>query len=50
MDALDSLEKNLEEEFSNIQKEEQKLVGELNETYGAGTLNPETGVFTPKPE
>jgi phosphomevalonate kinase len=50
MDALDSLEKNLEEEFSNIQKEEQKLVGELNETYGAGTLNPETGVFTPKPK
>ena len=43
MDALDSLEK-------NIQKEEQKLVGELNETYGAGTLNPETGVFTPKPK
>ena len=50
VDALDKLEKDLEEEFSNVQKEEQELVAELNNTYGAGTLNPETGVFTPKSE
>jgi len=37
----------LETEYSNLVAEEQKLVGELNEKYGAGNLDPATGVFTP---
>ena len=38
----------LETEFTNTQEEEKALVVELNEKYGAGALNPETGVFTPE--
>jgi len=37
----------LETEYSNLVAEEQTLVGELNEKYGAGNLDPATGVFTP---
>jgi len=37
----------LETEYSNLVSTEQKLVGELNEKYGAGNLDPATGVFTP---
>jgi predicted nuclease with TOPRIM domain len=37
----------LETEYSNLVSTEQTLVGELNEKYGAGNLDPATGVFTP---
>jgi len=37
----------LETEYVQIQSQETELVSELNEKYGAGNLNPETGVFTP---
>jgi len=37
----------LETEYSNLVSTEQKLVSELNEKYGAGNLDPATGVFTP---
>ena len=35
--------------FKDIQDNERKLVEELNEKYGPGQLDPQTGVFTPAP-
>ena len=46
----DSLEKEhdiLTESFSKIQQDEKKFLDTITEKYGRGTLNPETGVFTP---
>ena len=37
----------LHEELDNLRKEEQKILNEITEKYGPGSLNPETGVFTP---
>ena len=37
----------LRTKFVEIQQSEQDLVKGLNEKYGDGTLNPETGEFTP---
>ena len=33
--------------LKNIQQEEQKFLEGITEKYGQGTLNPDTGVFTP---
>jgi hypothetical protein len=35
----------LEDRYNNLQKDETKLVQSLNEKYGAGTLNIESGEF-----
>ena len=46
-DELDSLQE-LRTNYANIELSLGKLVvQELNEKYGAGNLDPETGVFTP---
>ena len=37
----------VEQEYLNVQQEEQDLVKTLNEKYGPGQLDPQTGVFTP---
>jgi len=37
----------IETQLAELQKQEQILVNTLNEKYGAGNLNPDTGVFTP---
>ena len=37
----------LEAQYVEIQKTESSLVNSLNEKYGPGNLDPETGVFTP---
>jgi hypothetical protein len=39
----------LESDWSANQDKERELVKELNEKYGPGSLDPETGVFTPTP-
>ncbi len=44
---LDEQEVDLEEALKSIQSEEKKFLDSVNEKYGRGTLNPETGVFTP---
>lgn len=49
MEALETREVELEEEYSGVQKTEQKLVEDLNEKYGPGSLDPASGVFTPQP-
>ena len=44
---LDEQEVELEESLKSIQTEESKFLDEITEKYGQGSLNPETGVFTP---
>ena len=38
---------NLVNNLTKIQEDEQKFLDSITEKYGQGTLNPETGVFTP---
>ena len=47
LDNLSEEKLRLETEYSNLVSTEQTLVGELNEKYGPGNLDPTTGVFTP---
>jgi len=40
-------EESLMSALDDLTKEEQDLAKDLNDKYGPGSLNPETGVFTP---
>jgi len=44
---LDEQEVELEDALNQIQSEEKKFLDGITKKYGQGTLNPETGVFTP---
>ena len=44
---LDNQEVELEDALKSIQDEEKKFLDGITDKYGQGTLNPETGVFTP---
>lgn len=46
-DSLNLREEDLSKQYEVVQSRERKIVQDLNEKYGAGNLNPETGVFTP---
>ena len=46
-DALEARKTEVEQEYEAVQQQERDLVAQLNEKYGPGSLNPETGVFTP---
>ena len=46
-DSLEEAEVQLEEDYKGVQETERNIVQQLNEKYGPGSLNPETGVFTP---
>ncbi len=51
LDATQKASVNLKDKFSEVQDSEQKLIEELNEKYGDGSLDLESGTFTPnKPE
>ena len=45
----DETEDNLEKAWDENRQTESDLVKSLNEKYGAGTLNPTTGEFIPRP-
>ena len=47
METLDIRQDELETEYTAVQQEERDLVQGLNEKYGPGQLDPQTGVFTP---
>ena len=47
IDDLDKRESDLQTKYVKIQQQEQDLVKKLNEKYGPGQLDPESGVFTP---
>ena len=44
---LDNEKIKIETEYVEIQKEESQIVNSLNEKYGPGNLDPNSGVFTP---
>jgi hypothetical protein len=44
---LDEQEIELEDSYKKIQSEEQVFLDGITKKYGQGSLNPETGVFTP---
>ena len=44
---LDEQEVELEESLKSIQNDEKKFLDGITNKYGQGSLNPETGVFTP---
>ena len=47
MMALDENENLLHKDFEALQKKEQDFLDETTKKYGEGSLNPETGEFTP---
>jgi len=48
LNSLDEAEDNLTTDWETNRQTESDLVKTLNEKYGAGTLNPATGEFTPQ--
>ena len=50
LEELDNADEAVHKAYTDNQDTERKLVEELNEKYGPGSLNPETGVFTPSPQ
>ena len=44
---LDESEPNLKNDFQKIQDKEAEFLDGITKKYGQGTLNPETGEFTP---
>ena len=44
---LEQQEIDLENNLKQVQEEEKKFLDGITEKYGEGTLNPETGTFTP---
>ena len=46
-DSLSKEHSKLTESFVKIQQDEQTFLDDITKKYGQGTLNPETGVFTP---
>ena len=49
-DALEEAEVKMEADYKEMQDTERELVQQLNEKYGPGQLDPQTGVFTPVPQ
>ena len=49
LNGLDEAEASLEESWDKNRQVESDLVKILNEKYGPGSLNPQTGEFTPNP-
>ena len=46
-EGLEEAEVKLESDYISLQEKERGLVKELNDKYGPGSLDPQTGVFTP---
>tara|TARA_Y100001963_G_scaffold4644_1_gene6076 strand:+ start:5304 stop:5633 length:330 start_codon:yes stop_codon:yes gene_type:complete len=49
-DALEEAEVKMDADYKDMQDKERELVEQLNEKYGPGQLDPQTGVFTPIPQ
>lgn len=47
IEELEARKTQVEKEYMEIQQKEKQIVDDLNSKYGEGSLNPETGVFTP---
>ena len=44
---LDKKDEENKQKFSDVQKNEKQFLDEITKKYGDGTLNPDTGIFTP---
>ena len=49
-EALEEEEYKVNDELESTRKEEQELLQKITDKYGPGTLDPQTGVFTPSVE
>ena len=47
VDEVKVFESKLGDEFKQVQETEKNLLEEITKKYGDGSLDPETGVFTP---
>jgi predicted nuclease with TOPRIM domain len=47
LEQLAETKQKLQDEYVELQKKEQDLIKELNDKYGAGTVNIANGEFTP---
>ena len=47
LETASSAEVALKKEIIDLEQQERALVKELNDKYGAGTLDPQTGEFSP---
>ena len=50
VESIDNRQVELEGEYEAVQQSERDLVKKLNEKYGPGQLDPQSGVFTPIPQ
>ena len=50
LEELDNADEAVHKAYTDNQETERNLVKELNEKYGPGSLDPQTGVFTPTPQ
>ena len=50
VESIDNRQVELEGEYEAVQQSERDLVQKLNEKYGPGQLDPQSGVFTPIPQ
>ena len=49
-ESIEEEEFKITEELESVRTEEQELLNVITEKYGPGTLDPQTGVFTPSVE
>ena len=49
-EVVNDQEFKLQEELDQAREQEQEVLNEITEKYGPGTLDPQTGVFTPSVE
>ena len=47
IDGLAKSEEEYAQKYADTQAKEREVAKELNDKYGSGNLDPETGVFTP---
>jgi len=50
VEAIETRQTEIESEYEGVQQSERDLVQKLNEKYGPGQLDPQSGVFTPTPK
>ena len=50
VEAIETRQTEIESEYEGVQQSERDLVKKLNEKYGPGQLDPQSGVFTPIPQ
>ena len=50
VEVIETRQTEIESEYEGVQQSERDLVQKLNEKYGPGQLDPQSGVFTPIPQ